>query len=190
MTRIIAGAAKGRRLQVPSAQVRPTSDRVREAIFNTVSTLVAALEREDVLDLFAGTGALGLEALSRGARSATFVEVSGAVAEVLRSNVAAVGCGGEVLLWDVLGSGPLPPLGASLVFLDPPYDTPETEISGLLTRLLVQGVVGSDAIVILEGPRAWIDWQWPVGFTAIRQRDYGGTSVWYGAVASQAPVNS
>ena len=190
MTRIIAGAAKGRRLKVPDSQVRPTSDRVREAIFNTVSTLVTDIEREDVLDLFAGTGALGLEALSRGARSATFVECAGPVIQVLRDNIATVGFGGEVLQQDVLRWDSALTTQASLVFLDPPYETPQTQIQQLLVRLLTLGVFTPDAIVILEGPTAWIDWDWPSGFVALRQRVYGGTCVWYGGVALDAPADT
>ncbi len=134
MTRIIAGAAGGRRLRVPTSGVRPTGDRAREGLFNSLGSLTD-LEGARVLDLYAGSGALGLEALSRGAAEVVFVENGPRVLPVLRSNIAAVGLPGAHVL---TGSVPTavgkafggPPF--DLVLADPPYAvTPEVVLQVL-----------------------------------------------------------
>src|ERR1700710_330038 len=124
--RIVAGAWRGRTLVVPPGQgTRPTADRVRQALFDMIMHAAwggrAVIEGATVLDVFAGTGALGLEALSRGAASACFIESDPAALRVLRSNIAAVKAGSrsEVLAVDALTA--LPGSPADVVFLDPPY---------------------------------------------------------------------
>lgn len=123
MIRIVGGSLRGRRIEVPDRGVRPTSDRTREAIFDVLGPAAVAGAR--VLDLYAGTGALGIEALSRGALEARFVEGSRAVARTLRENLARLGleARGRVIESDLAKAAPPP--GAEgpfdLVFLDPPY---------------------------------------------------------------------
>ena len=129
MTRLISGVAGGRRLKVPRTGVRPTGDRAREALFNSLKTLVD-LHGASVLDLYAGSGALGLEALSRGASTVVLVENSPGVLPVLRENLAAVGLPGARI---VAGSVPTvvggaPPARFDLVLADPPYATPSEEV--------------------------------------------------------------
>src|SRR3954467_15650634 len=124
--RIISGQWRGRRLVAPAGNAtRPTSDRVREALFS----ILGALDGERVLDLFAGSGALGLEALSRGAASATFVERAPAALRVLRDNVADLGASAEVVAADArahLRAARAQGAQYDLVFLDPPYRTAAT----------------------------------------------------------------
>jgi 16S rRNA (guanine966-N2)-methyltransferase len=139
--RIITGLAKGRRLLAPrDGGTRPMTDRAREGLF---SSLGAAVIDARVLDLYAGSGSLGLEALSRGAHSAVFVERGRAALAVLRANVAAVGLGGEVVAGDV-GEYLARPTGPfDLAFVDPPYALPlgsvEQVLGGLARRLTAGG---------------------------------------------------
>jgi 16S rRNA (guanine966-N2)-methyltransferase len=149
MTRIIAGAARGRRLATPRGLgTRPTSEKVRAAVFNLLGQF---FEGGVVLDLYAGTGALALEALSRGCERAVCVEAERAVAEILARNADACGFGKRV---EILRSavdraiGRLPAGGFDLVFLDPPYaDGPETALAavGILTRCGGRVVAEHDA---------------------------------------------
>lgn len=131
--RIIAGAAKGRRLRAPKGpKTRPMTDRVKEALFSILGGDVVDV---DVLDLYAGSGSLGLEALSRGARHGVFVEHRGAAVAVLRANVAAVGLGGEIVVDRVerYVNGPEAPFG--VVFVDPPYDLALPSVETVLVEL-------------------------------------------------------
>jgi len=191
MTRIIAGAARGRRLAVPSTGTRPTSDRVREALFSALESEWGAqgVQWPDVtvLDLFAGSGALGLEALSRGARRAHLVERSRPAARALSANVSAVGCpGAEVVIRDAtqLAAQPAPEPAARLVFADPPYDWPANDLVRLLDDLRAAGWIAPDAVVVVERPARDPLSPFPPGWPEPRRRPYGDTVLWYGRVAS------
>ena len=190
MTRIIAGSARGRRLAVPAAGTRPTSDRVREAVFSSLeSQLLAdddAWSGVTVLDLFAGSGALGLEALSRGAAQAVLVEKSRAAARTLSANVDVVGCSGaRVLTVDVrrVAQLPAPAVGATLVFADPPYDWPAEGLRGLLTELKVAGWIAEGARLVVERPTRDAESPLPRDWDQQRRRAYGDTALWYGRCA-------
>lgn len=191
MTRIIAGRAGGRRLAVPASGTRPTSDRVREALFSTLDSDRAsrglAWSKARVLDLFAGSGALGLEALSRGAASVLLVEKSSSAARVLRANVAAVDLpGAEVLVRDVrrlaVTEATLP--AATLVFADPPYEWSAEELAELLESAHRHGWIADDADVVVE--RSGRDEVGPIpsAWDTVRRRDYGDTALWYGRVTT------
>jgi 16S rRNA (guanine966-N2)-methyltransferase len=191
MTRIISGAARGRRLAVPQAGTRPTSDRVREALFSSLaSELTGSGEGWQglrVLDLFAGTGALGLEALSRGAAEALLVESSRAAARVLEANATAVGCpGATVVVRDARqiadGAPPGGPVG--LCFADPPYDWSAAAVEALLARLADAGWLVEGARVIVERPARDQVSPLPAHWTDARQRHYGDTMLWYGRHAA------
>lgn len=152
MTRIVAGSAKGRTLAVPKSGTRPTSERVREALFSRLDHM-NVLEGATVLDLFAGTGALGLEALSRGAARATLVEKASAAARVASANVRATGLPARVVTADVrayLGarSGEALTGENDLVFIDPPYDIPEGDMTTVLSALAPW--VGPDSLIVVE----------------------------------------
>jgi 16S rRNA (guanine966-N2)-methyltransferase len=181
VTRLIAGVAGGRRLKVPPAGVRPTGDRAREALFNSVSTLLD-LEGAAVLDLYAGSGALGLEALSRGAGSVVFVESSPKVLPVLRANLAAVGLpGGRVIAGSVpvVVTGPAP-AAFDLVLADPPYATPPEEVLGVLAALSGGGWLAPGAVLVVERSSREPAWEWPTPLTGLRDRRYGEAQLRYG----------
>lgn len=187
MTRIIGGAARGRRLAVPSRGTRPTSDRVRESLFSSLDSDLHADSDEwgdvVVLDLFAGSGALGLEALSRGARAAHLVESDRAAARTLRENVAAVGLPGAQVLVRRVESLPSvePPMpGASLVLVDPPYDVGASSVSGLLDRLAGTGWIREGARIVVERPSRDPEDPLPPGWASVPRRRFGDTCLWYG----------
>lgn len=188
MTRIVAGAARGRRLAVPAHNTRPTSDRVREALFSSLDS-GGLVRGANVLDLFAGTGALGLEALSRGARRAVLVDQSAAAVRVMEANIAAVGLPGATAHKRAAAAFLA---GAheqfDLVFLDPPYDLSSGAVSGLLAAL-ADGWLGDRAVVVVERGRDVAGVTWPQGMEPDWQRRFGDThllrAVWYGR--EQAP---
>jgi 16S rRNA (guanine966-N2)-methyltransferase len=181
MTRLISGVAGGRRLKVPRTGVRPTGDRAREALFNSLKSLVE-LRGASVLDLYAGSGALGLEALSRGAETVIFVESSPGVLPVLKQNLASVDLpGGRV----VAGSVPTVVGGASparfdLVLADPPYATPVDEVVGVLERLSQNGWLAPEAVVVVERSSRDEPFEWPTPLVGLRDRRYGEAVLRYG----------
>ncbi len=176
--RVVAGKFRGRALAAPAdSRIRPTSDRVREAVFNILAhgDFEAAIADALVLDLFAGTGALGVEALSRGARSCLFVEEDPDARGLIRRNVEAFGLTGITRIYrrdatDLGDAGNRDPFG--LVFLDPPYG------KGLGEKALASAVAGGwlapGATIVLE-ERAGTTIAWPVGFVVIDQRTWGDT---------------
>jgi 16S rRNA (guanine966-N2)-methyltransferase len=181
MTRLISGVAGGRRLKVPRTGVRPTGDRAREALFNSLGSLVE-LRGAAVLDLYAGSGALGLEALSRGAQTVVFVESSPGVLPVLKENLATVGLtGGRVLAGSVptVVGGP-PPARFDLVLADPPYATPVEEVRGVLRALVERDWLAPDAVVVVERSSREEPWEWPTPLVGLRDRRYGEAVLRYG----------
>jgi 16S rRNA (guanine966-N2)-methyltransferase len=184
MTRLIAGAAGGRRLQVPPSGVRPTGDKARQALFNSLGSLLD-LEGAAVLDLYAGSGALGLEALSRGASAAVFVESGPRVLPVLRANVAAVGLpGARVVAGSVpsVVAGPAP-AAFDLVLADPPYAVPAEEVLGVLRALAGGGWLAADAVVVVERSSREEPWEWPTPLAGLRDRRYGEAVLRYGRLS-------
>lgn len=188
MTRIIAGAARGRRLGVPARGTRPTSDRVRESLFSSLDSALlsegASWSTQVVLDLYAGTGALGLEALSRGASAAYLVEADRGALRVLAANVAEVGLTGATIVSRRVGQLADPPPGApaTVVFADPPYDVASGDVSGVLLELLQAGWIDVAARVVVERPGRDDQNPIPEHWGAVRRRDYGDTALWYGHV--------
>ncbi len=181
MTRLIAGVAGGRRLSVPRSGVRPTGDRAREGMFNSLATLLD-LEGATVLDLYAGSGALGLEALSRGADAVVLVESGPRVLPVLRANVAAVGLpGARVVAGSVptVVAGPAP-ARFDLVLADPPYATPVAEVLGVLGGLVTGGWLAEDAVLVVERSSREQPWEWPTPLRGLRDRRYGEALLRYG----------
>ncbi len=184
MTRLIAGVAGGRRLAVPATGVRPTGDKARGALFNSLTSLLD-LEGAAVLDLYAGSGALGLEALSRGARSVVLVESAPAVLPVLRANLATVGLpGGRVLAGSVPAVVARPaPEPYDLVLADPPYATPAEEVLGVLRALVAGNWLAPGAVVVVERPSREQPWAWPTPLTGVRDRRYGEAVLRYGRLS-------
>ena len=183
MTRIIGGTAKGRRLKAPSGdQTRPTSDRVREALFSSVVSELGSMSGLRFLDLYAGSGAVGLEARSRGAGSVTLVEQDRRTASLIRDNARSLGFAEvEVLVGAVapiLAGAPGAPY--DVVFLDPPYAVSSADVRADLTALLTHGWLAEGALVVVERATRSGEVPWPDGLVAARSKRYGETTLWYG----------
>jgi 16S rRNA (guanine966-N2)-methyltransferase len=211
VARVIAGEAGGRRLAVPGGRdTRPTSDRAREGLFATIVSMLGSLDGARVLDLYAGSGAVGLEALSRGAEHVLLVEHGARAARVIRENIEAIGLPGAVLAADrverVLARGPAPagaqdaPAGAQddtagaqddtvggrydVVFADPPYALADAAVSQVLSLLAGQGWLAPGALVIVERATRSGPVNWPDGFVPDRARRYGEATFWYGLASA------
>ncbi|HET9969834.1 MAG TPA: 16S rRNA (guanine(966)-N(2))-methyltransferase RsmD [Streptosporangiaceae bacterium] len=190
MARVIAGEAGGRRLAVPDGRdTRPTSDRAREGLFATITSIAGPLDGARVLDLYAGSGAVGLEALSRGAGHVLLVEQGARAVRVIKENIEAIGLPGAVLVADrverALARGP----GGDrydIVFADPPYALADAAVERVLELLAEGGWLAPGALVIVERATRSGPVSWPDGFTPDRDRRYGEATFWYG-LASQLP---
>lgn len=188
MTRIIAGAARGRRLAVPPGDgTRPTGDRAREGLFSALVSEFGGLSGLSVLDLFAGSGALGLEALSRGADKVLLVEVDRRVTRLIAQNIATVDLPGARVVAEraeraVAGEVPKE-APFDLVLLDPPYAVADGEVVTILTALGEGGWLAPDAVAVLERSARDGDFPWPAGYEATRSKSYGEArmnfAVWY-----------
>jgi 16S rRNA (guanine966-N2)-methyltransferase len=188
VARVIAGEAGGRRLAVPDGRdTRPTSDRAREGLFATITSMLGSLARARVLDLYAGSGAVGLEALSRGAEHVLLVEQGTRASRVIRENIEAIGLPGAVLAADrverVLARGPD---GGryDVVFADPPYALADAAVSRVLSLLAGQGWLAPGALVIVERATRSGPLNWPDEFVSAKSRRYGEATFWY-ALAPQ-----
>src|ERR1035438_2738122 len=209
VTRVIAGAARGRRLAVPPGRLtRPTSDRARAGLFGTLTAIRGSVDGARVLDLYAGSGAVGLEALSRGADRVLFVEADTGAARVIRANLAAVGLPGGHLVTDrverVLARGLAGEPGYDLVVADPPYAAADDDVAEMLAALRDGSWLAPGAGLAVE--RAARLWgvrragsclapggvrageraprservRWPPGYGPARSRRYGEATFWYG----------
>jgi 16S rRNA (guanine966-N2)-methyltransferase len=176
--RVISGTLRGRRLKAPTGMAtRPTADRIRESVFNI---LAGSIQYRRVLDLFAGTGALGIEAMSRGADSAVFIDQAKSALAVIRQNIRDLGLDDQtrIIHWDIrknLNCLSSDPLSFDLVFMDPPYET--NTVSPALTALVSSGALAPGALVVIEhSAREPIPH--PVGTLALAdQRRFGKTLV-------------
>jgi 16S rRNA (guanine966-N2)-methyltransferase len=184
VTRIISGRAGGQRLQTPAGSgTRPTSDRVREALFSRLDHL-DVLAGAAVLDLYAGSGALGLEAASRGASSVLLVESDRAAAAVARKNAALTGIPGvSVRAATVERTLAVPPPAPfDLVLLDPPYDIGEDVLERVLSALVGHHWLSEEALVVVERSARSPEPRWPAGLDAEGERRYGETRMWFAGV--------
>lgn len=190
MSRIIAGSAKGRRLSTPKgANTRPTTDRTREALFSALAswfdTADADAERQltgmSVLDLYAGSGAVGLEAASRGADAVVLVEADRPTARLIETNAATAGLRVDVraarAATYISGAG----RAFDLVFLDPPYDVPTEEVESLLAGV-VDTCLAPRGLVVVERSGRNRAPDFPEAFTDTWQRSYGETTLYFGAL--------
>jgi 16S rRNA (guanine966-N2)-methyltransferase len=205
MTRVIAGTAGGRRLSVPAGRgTRPTSDRAREGLFATVQAIHGPLTGASVLDLYAGSGAVGLEALSRGAARALLAEADPRAVRVIRANIAALGLAGACVAADrverVLARGQAGHQAAGrqaagpdtagagrrfgLAFADPPYAMTGDAVSAMLGTLIEAGWLAPGALVVVERSTRSGAVRWPEGYTGDRSRRYGEATLWYGLATS------
>lgn len=204
MTRIVAGTVGGRALQVPPRGTRPTSERVREAIFSRLEHL-GVVDDAHVLDLYAGSGALGLEAASRGAADVTLVDSARVAADVARRNVAtlglsnvhvvaqpaetfvagvAAGVAQRAAVGGAVGAAGAPTAGRGhgpyhLVLVDPPYDVTAEALERVLAHLAVPGVLDPAAVVVVERSTRTPEPAWPSGWELVARKDYGETTVYF-----------
>jgi len=190
MTRVIAGEARGRRLAVPpGTTTRPTSDRAREGLFASLLSELGDLDGKRVLDLYAGSGAVGLEALSRGAGGVLLVESDARAAAVIRANVATVGLKGATVATDraerMLARPPADDGPFDLAFADPPYALTEAALNRVLT-LLTDGWLAGGALVVIERATRSGPLDWPPGYLPVKSRRYGEATFWYGWYGSDA----
>ena len=183
MTRIIAGAAGGRQVHTPrGTATRPTSERVREALFSALAAELGTLHGVHFLDLFAGSGAVGLEALSRGAGAAVLVERDARTAALIRRSAGELGLDGATVITGSvlhhLRTGV--PRRFDIAFCDPPYAEPPSALAEAVRLLLDRSWLAPGAVVVLERSRRDPAPEWPAGLRELRSRRYGDTVLWYG----------
>ncbi|MCX6397653.1 MAG: 16S rRNA (guanine(966)-N(2))-methyltransferase RsmD [Propionibacteriales bacterium] len=181
MTRIIAGTAKGRKLRTPPGDAtRPTSDRVREALFSALESRFGSLHGLRLLDLYAGSGAVALEAASRGASGVVAVESDRRTAALISENIRTLGLAVEVradTVERVLGTAPRDPY--DVVFLDPPYPLAAEDVAAVLGLLVDRDWLAPGAAVVVERSRRSVEPAWPDGHGGTRSKKYGDTVLWY-----------
>jgi 16S rRNA (guanine966-N2)-methyltransferase len=180
MTRIVGGSAGGRRLSVPRGRdTRPTSERTREGLFSALEAMHGSLTGLRFLDLYAGSGAIGLEAASRGASSVVLVERDPGAIATLRANVETLGLRGVDVRAEPVDrflTTP-PPSAYDICFLDPPYADP---VDGVLAVLGGDGWLAPTGTVVVERATRSGAVTWPAGLVAHRSRRYGDSTLWYG----------
>jgi 16S rRNA (guanine(966)-N(2))-methyltransferase RsmD len=178
----VAGTLGGRRIEVPTGTAtRPTSDRVREALFSTLDALTDLVGCH-FLDLYAGSGAVGLEAASRGAASVLLVETDSRAARTVRANIAALDLGARCRLVTGRLPGALaspPPQPYDVVFADPPYDVSDRQVEDLLKALAGQRWLAAGALVVIERSARSAPPPPVQGITSVQSRRYGETALWY-----------
>jgi 16S rRNA (guanine966-N2)-methyltransferase len=181
--RVVAGTYRGRTLNAPKGDsTRPTTDRVRESLFSSlVSLLGAELGGGSALDAFAGSGALGIEALSRGCSAATFVENDRAALKVLRANIDSLGAQSrsrviEGDIFTLASRGALVGAPFSLLLLDPPYRLAWCDIEGLTSALAREGQLEDGAVIVYEHAADRVA-EWPSGFDLTTRKKYGSTGI-------------
>jgi 16S rRNA (guanine966-N2)-methyltransferase len=188
VTRIIGGSAGGRRLRTPTGEAtRPTTDRVREALFSTLESELGSLTGLRFLDLYAGSGAVGLEAMSRGAGVVTSVESDRRTARMVKDNATTLGFPKvEVVAQPVaraLGKHPRAPY--DVVFADPPYPLDNAELEEILGLLVVHQWVATGSVLVVERSARSVEPAWPEGLVRERSKDYGETVLWYVRAGSE-----
>lgn len=188
MTRIVAGTVGGRRIEVPRFGTRPTSERVREALFARLDHY-GVLDGARVVDLCAGSGALGLEAASRGAGDVTLVDSSRAATDTCRRNIRALGlrevravtAKAAIFLSGVAGAP------VDLVLLDPPYELSEEDLTAILTPLIrsEDPWLTASAVVVVERSTRSPEPTWPEGMRRFADKRYGETTIWFAELATE-----
>lgn len=184
MTRIVAGSAKGRVLTVPKSGTRPTSERVREAMFSRLDHL-GYLDGCYVLDLYAGSGALGLEAASRGAAKVVCVEAGSSAVKVIKENIARTKLSVHVAAQKVetyLAASPA--YQFDLALLDPPYEVCEADLARVLESLMPW--MSTDGLIVVERDKKSPEPLWPAGVVLDDERKWGDTRVWSALCRAQS----
>jgi 16S rRNA (guanine966-N2)-methyltransferase len=182
MTRIIGGRVGGQRIAAPrGVNTRPTSDRVREALFSAIESWCGSLSGLRFLDLYAGSGAVGLEAWSRGAGVVTMVEHDRRTASMISANARGLGFNrADVVAGPVSGTlARTPSAPYDVVFLDPPYAHPDDEVAADLAALCDREWLVPGAMVVVERGSRGPEPEWPQGLRDSREKKYGETVLWY-----------
>ena len=189
--RIVGGVARGRTLSSVAGPTRPTSDRAREGLFSSLLSEFGDFEGLNFLDLFAGSGAIGLEALSRGASVVHAVEKDENAGRTIKANADLVKKGntlGDFHLYAMsvqkfLGSPAL--TSYDIIYVDPPYDFPDSDLYKCLMELRAGGFVREGAVVAVERASKSSAVQWPDGFEALRERNYGQAVIYYASPSQE-----
>lgn len=193
--RIIAGAAKGRPISAVASATRPTSDRAREALFSTLTSEFGDFEGLRVLDLYAGTGAIALEALSRGAAIVHAVEKDEAAAKAISANFESIKSAQFDGTFHLYSMGAHRFLGDKaqyqyhFIYIDPPYDVDDIDIVETLVQLRENGFIHPDALIAVERNSRTKEISWPYGYEEIRAKDYGQARIFYGIPTVDTPEN-
>jgi 16S rRNA (guanine966-N2)-methyltransferase len=193
--RIIAGVAKGRPISAVASATRPTSDRAREALFSTLTSEFGDFEGLKVLDLYAGTGAIALEALSRGASIVHAVEKDEAAAKAISSNYDSIKSAQFSGTFHLYTMGVHRFLGDKaqyqyhFIYIDPPYDVDDIDVVETLVQLKENGFLHPDALIAIERNSRTKEISWPFGYEEIRVKNYGQATIFYGIPLSATPEN-
>jgi 16S rRNA (guanine966-N2)-methyltransferase len=184
--RIIAGLAKGRTIDAVASSTRPTSDRAREALFSTLTSEFGEFDGLHVLDLYAGTGAIALEALSRGAALVHAVEKDDSAAKAITSNwenLKSASCPGIFHLYSMNVHRFLEDKAAQpyhFIYIDPPYEVDDVDVIETLIQLRDGGFIDQQALIAIERNSRVKEISWPEGLEEIRQKKYGQATIFYG----------
>ena len=189
--RIIAGIGKGRKLFSPPSITRPTSDRAREGLFSSLTSTFTSLEGLHFLDLFAGSGAVGVEALSRGAALVEAVESAQVSADVCKQNFELLSSQNGVgkfkvhckTAFEFLNHTASEPY--EIIYIDPPYEVANSEIEKILKKILALNLLNKHGVVAIERDAKAKPFSWPDGFTEDKIRSYGAGSIHYGALTER-----
>ena len=189
--RIIAGIGKGRKLFSPPSITRPTSDRAREGLFSSLTSTFTSLEGLHFLDLFAGSGAVGVEALSRGAALVEAVESAQVSADVCKQNFELLSSQNGVgkfkvhckTAFEFLNHTASEPY--EIIYIDPPYEVANSEIEKILKKILSLNLLNKHGVVAIERDAKAKSFSWPDGFTEDKIRSYGAGSIQYGALTER-----
>ena len=193
--RIIAGVAKGRNISAVASATRPTSDRAREALFSSLASEFGDFEELNVLDLYAGTGAIGLEALSRGASLVHCVEKDESAQKAITSNYEAMKSAQYAGTFQLFGMSvhrflqdrALRPY--HFIYIDPPYDVNDIDVIETLIQLRDGGFLHPDALIAIERNSRVKDISWPEGYAPLREKKYGQATIFYGICAQNPAEN-
>ncbi len=187
--RIIAGLAKGRNIAAVAGATRPTSDRAREALFSTLTSEFGNFEGLNVLDLFAGTGAIALESLSRGAAIVHAVENDDHAQKAITANfesIKSAQCPGSFHLFGMNVSRFLSDRATvqyHFIYIDPPYDVEDIDVIETLIQLREGGFLHPQALIAVERNSRVQEISWPDGYQSLREKNYGQATIFYGVPA-------
>ncbi len=189
--RIIAGLGKGRKLFSPPSITRPTSDRAREGLFSSLSSTFGSLDGLHFLDLFAGSGAVGVEALSRGAGLVEAVESNPVSAKVCEDNFSLL-TGPEAVgqfkvhtktVFEYLNH--LATGSFEIIYIDPPYEVENTEVEKILKKIFNLNLLNKFGVIAIERDAKGKTFSWPEGFSELKVRSYGAGVIHYGVLTER-----